>query len=141
MIRESEQKPEPAKQPPPLGTGIKGNGPDGYGLSDKPGNGRIGGSGNGAGTKWRAYASEIASNIQQAMQHNPRTRAANLTVNVRVWPDSRSKAARAQLATSTGDPQLDRAIRDEILSGIVLSDPPPADMPLPVTLRIAARRP
>jgi outer membrane biosynthesis protein TonB len=140
MIKEDQAKAEPPKDEPPLGTGIKGDGPDSYGLSDKAGNGRIGGN-SGNGSKWGWYASQVQSRIQEAMQRNRKTRSASLSVSVRVWPDSTGRIARAQLAGSTGDSGLDAAIRDEILTGLQLQEPPPAGMPAPITLRLAARRP
>ncbi|MFZ3375722.1 MAG: hypothetical protein WA183_09230, partial [Chthoniobacterales bacterium] len=60
MIKEEQPKEAPPKDEPPLGTGIKGDGPDSFGLSDKPGNGRIGGN-NGNGSKWGWYASQVQS--------------------------------------------------------------------------------
>ena len=111
-----------------------------FGLSDKPGNGRFGGERR-KGTKWAWYASQVQSRIQQALQQNRKTRSASLSVNVRVWPDATGRINRAQLASSTGDPSLDAAIRDEVLTGLQLDQPPPTDMPAPITLRLAARRP
>ncbi len=140
MIKEDQPKSEPPKEEPPLGTGIKGEGPDSYGLGDKAGNGRIGGD-RGNGSKWGWYASQVQSRIQEAMQRNRKTRSASLTVNVRVWPDGAGRIARAQLAGSTGDPALDGAIRDEVLTGLQLQEPPPPGMPSPITLRLMARRP
>ena len=74
------------------------------------------------------------------MQRNRKTRAARLNVTVKVWPDSSGRVARAQMTGSTGDPSLDSAIRDEVLNGLQLQPPPPG-MPMPITLRLAARRP
>ena len=139
MIKEEAPKEAPPKDEPPLGTGIKGDGPDSFGLSDKPGNGRIGGGGN--GSKWGWYASQVQSRIQQALQQNRKTRTANMNIKVQVWPDSTGRISRAQLAGSTGDPSLDSALRDEVLNGLQLQEPPPADMPAPITLRLTAHRP
>jgi len=140
MIKEEQPKEAAPKDEPPLGTGIKGDGAgDNYGLGSGPGTGRIGG--NGDGGKWGWYASQVKSSIEQAMQQNRKTRTASLTVNVRVWPDSSGRISRAQLAGSTGDPALDSALRDEVLSGLQLPEPPPAGMPEPITLRLTARRP
>ena len=139
MIREDQPKEAPPKNEP-LSTGIKGDGPNAFGLSDKPGNGLIGGE-NRKGTKWAWYANQVQSRIQQALQQNRKTRSANMSINVRVWPDVNGRINRAQLASSTGDPLLDVAIRDEILTGLQLEQPPPIDMPKPITLRLAARRP
>jgi protein TonB len=140
MIKEEQPKEAPPKDEPPLGTGIKGDGPDSFGLSDKAGNGRVGGN-NGNGSKWGWYASQVQSRIQQALQQNRKTRTASLSVNVRVWPDATGRINRAQLAGSTGDPTLDSALRDEVLTGLQLQEPPPEGMPAPITLRLTARRP
>jgi outer membrane biosynthesis protein TonB len=139
MIKEDQPKEAPPKNEP-LSTGIKGDGPNSFGLSDKPGNGRVGTDG-GKGTKWAWYANQVQSRVQQALQQNRKTRSASVSVNVRVWPDVNGRINRAQLANSTGDPLLDAAIRDEVLTGLQLDQPPPADMPAPITLRLAARRP
>lgn len=139
MIKEDQPK-EALKEEPALGTGIKGDGPDSFGLNNKPGNGRLGAD-SGRGTKWAWYAGQVQTRIQQALQRNRKTRSASLSVQVRVWPDAGGRINRAQLASSTGDPLLDTAIRDEVLTGLQLEQPPPADMPAPITLRLAARRP
>ena len=138
MIKEDQPKEAPKNEP--LGTGIKGDGPNSFGLSDKPGSGRIG-TESGKGTKWSWYANQVQSRVQQALQQNRKTRSASVTVNVRVWPDMNGRINRAQLANSTGDPLLDAAIRDEVLTGLQLDQPPPTDMPAPITLRLSARRP
>jgi TonB family protein len=137
MIKEEQPKEAPPKDEPPLGTGIKGPGGDNFGLGDKPGNGRIGGD----GSKWGWYASKVQSQIQQALQQNRKTRTASMNVNVRVWADPNGRISRAQLAGSTGDPSLDNALRDEVLTGLQLPEPPPAGMPAPITLHVSARRP
>jgi len=140
MIKEEQPKEAPPKDEPPLGTGIKGDGPDSFGLSDKAGNGRIGGN-NGNGSKWGWYANQVQSRIQQALQQNRKTRTASLGLEVRVWADTTGRINRAQLAGSTGDPALDSALRDEVLTGLQLQEPPPEGMPAPITLRLTARRP
>ena len=137
MIKEEQPKEAPPKDEPPLGTGIKGPGGDNFGLGDKAGNGRIGGD----GSKWGWYASKVQSRIQQALQQNRKTRTASMNVNVRVWADPDGRISRAQLAGSTGDPSLDSTLRDEVLTGLQLPEPPPAGMPAPITLHVTARRP
>jgi outer membrane biosynthesis protein TonB len=135
-----EEQPQEAPKNEPLSTGIKGDGPDSFGLSNKPGNDRFGPE-SAKGTKWRSYATQVQVRIQQALQQNRKTRSARLSVQVRVWPDPSGRIKRAQLAGSTGDVSLDTAIRDEVLTGLQLDQPPPPDMPAPITLRLAARRP
>jgi hypothetical protein len=35
---------------------------------------------------------------------------------------------------------VDTAIENEVLNGLVLNEPPPDDMPMPINLRISARK-
>jgi TonB family protein len=141
-VTEEDTKPEPQAAPAPdLGTGIKGNGPDAFGLSGK-GSGMIGGKGSGGSrSKWGWYAAQVQSGIADALRKNRRTRMANLRVTVRVWPDASGRITRARLGESTGDRALDAAITDEVLTGLQLQEPPPAGMPSPIVLRLTARRP
>ncbi len=138
MIKEEQPREAPKNEP--LSTGIKGDGPDSFGLSNKSGGDRVGPDG-GKATKWRSYATQMQTRIQQALQQNRKTRSASMSVQVRVWPDPSGRIKRAQLAGSTGDALLDAAIRDEVLTGLQLDQPPPPDMPAPITLRVAAHRP
>ncbi len=45
-----------------------------------------------------------------------------------------------KLTASTGDSKLDAAIENEVFNGLVLSEPPPDDMPMPINLRLTARK-
>jgi TonB family protein len=141
---EPKDKPEPPKAEEPIGSNIKGEGNDGFGLS---GNGGIGlGSGLGCGgartgSKYGWYAGQVQGRIQQALRDNRRTRSANMRVEVRIWPDSSGRISRAQIAHSSGDPALDALLQNEILTGLRLPEPPPAGMPLPIVMRLTASRP
>lgn len=141
-------KAQPKADNPPasLATGIKGDGP-GMGLSSS-GNGIGGGNsigaknGDGGGSKFGWYAGQIQSKVTQAMQRNPKTQKASLArLEVRIWPDGTGRVTRAELASSTGDAGVDSAIRDQVLTGLQLQEPPPQGMKLPIVLRLAARRP
>ena len=138
MIKEEAPKEAPPKDEPPLGTGIKGDGPDAYGLGDKAGNGRIGGGGD--GSKWGSYSNQIGARIREALQRNPKTRNANFSIPVRVTADATGRLTRPELLGSTGDPTVDRILRDEILNGLAIPAPPPGYPPW-VQLRVNAKRP
>jgi TonB family protein len=135
---------EPADTPPDLpSTGISGpGGPDGFGLRAGSGSSRggTGGSG-GQRSRWGWYASQVQSKIGEAMRSHRKVKNASLRVEVRIWPNATGRITRAQLAGSTGDPALDAALRDEVLTGLQLSQPPPEGMPSPIVLRLSARRP
>ena len=134
----------------PLGMNATGEGPaDVFGLVGRPGgnpligsgngNGDGDGSGPGGGTRWGWYAGQVQATIRDALQKNPHTRKAAFQVEVRIWPDITGRVARVDLAGSTGHPDVDAAIKEEILTGLQLQEPPPADMPLPIVMRLTGR--
>lgn len=147
-VAEDEPPPEdaPPEAPPSedLGTGITGgNGPD-MGLGSGGGGGnRIGGSGRrGGGSKYGWYAAKVQSSIAEALRRNPSTRKATFSgLQVRIWPDSNGRITRVQLVGTSGNPAVDQAIRSDALTGLQLSEGPPADMPTPIVLRIKALKP
>ena len=136
------------KQSGPLGMNATGEGTgDVFGLVGRPGGnallGSCGGNGDGGGggTRWGWYAGQVQARVADALRKNPHTRSASLRVEVRIWPDTTGRIARVQLVGSTGEPAVDAAIKEEVLTGLQLQEPPPADMPLPIVMRIIARRP
>jgi periplasmic protein TonB len=139
-----EEKPEeePPKPPdqPPLGTNIKGNGAEnGFGLGTSGGNG-LGGQGSGS-SRFGWYAGKVQSRVAEALRGNRKTRTAEMAVEARIWSDATGHITRAQLAGSTGSADLDTAIKNEVLLGLQLSEPPPDGMPMPIVLRLTAKRP
>jgi protein TonB len=142
-----EPKPEPAKdatndQPPgPLSLDAMAQGPgDLFNLGGKPGGSPYGGAG-GGGSRWGWYASIVQAQLESALRANHRTRNASMQVQIRIWADSSGRVTRVQLAASTGDPELDAVIRNDVFGSLVLREPPPKDMPMPMVTRITARRP
>ena len=136
-----EDNPTPAQEDPGLSTNIVGgNGPD-LGLRAGSGNGnrnRIG-SGRRSG-KWDHYAVSVQKTIAETLRHNSGVRHATFSLQVRVWADPTGRITRAALAGSSGDPAVDNAIKNNALAGLQLPEPPPADMPMPITMRISARK-
>lgn len=142
-----EPKNEPVKdaksdEPPgPLSLDAKGEGPgDLFNLGGKPG-GSAYGAGGGGGSRWGWYASMVQTQIESALRSNRRTRNASMQVQIRLWADGSGRVTRVQLVSSTGDAELDAAIRSEVFGGLVLREPPPKDMPMPMVTRVTARRP
>lgn len=153
---EKPAEPQPAPAEPPaeaVGTSIKGDGPNNFGIGYSRTGGGAGviggtGTGNGAGagggvggSRWGWYAGKVQTQIRSALLANGKTRAAAMRITVRVWADAAGKVVRAQLVEGTGDTRLDAAIRDEVLNAITLSEPPPEGMPMPIVMRITGRRP
>ncbi len=136
-------KPAPEKPPEGLGTNNKGPGPGLAGLGTS-GNGVIGGNGlggKGGGNAGSWYASKVQSKVAEALRNHRKTRSAKLRVEVRVWPDRTGRLSRVELAGSTGDSTMDAILRDEVLSGIQITEAPPQGMSGSILLRITANRP
>lgn len=143
-----EPKPEPPKDSPPaaLGTAIKGDGgADGFGLAPGGGNGMIGGSGNGNGRRGGSafgwYASQVQSSIADAVRRNDKTKFASGQRTARIWVDSTGRVTRVTISGGGGEADVNAALNNEVLSGLQLREAPPANMPMPIVLRISAQRP
>lgn len=100
-----------------------------------------GGGGGGGGSKWGWYASIVQAQIEAALRANDKTRHAVMRVRVRLWPDPTGRITRVQLVSSTGNNELDAVIRDQVLSGMTLREPPPREMPMPIVMQVTARSP
>lgn len=143
----AEDEPPPDDTPPDappsddLSTGIAGNGPD-MGLSSGGGgSGRIGGNGRkGGGSKWGYYAAKVQNSIAAALRRNPSTKSATFSMQVKVWADSSGRITRAQLVGTSGNAAVDQAIKNQVLAGLQLPEPPPDGMPMPINMRITARK-
>jgi periplasmic protein TonB len=143
MIEEVKEEEAPAEPTPQVETALKGSGNTGMTLK----------SGNGSGVftnrntvsaerlRWSAYAGQVKSRIGQVLESHPKTRKASMQLVVHVWLDDTGRITRAKLDGSSSDSALDAAIRDEILPGLQISGPPPQGMPMPINMRITARRP
>jgi protein TonB len=142
MIENEKEDEAPPDPTPVVDTAVKGPGAGPIPVASGNRN-FLGGRKGGASTKtiWHAYAGQVQSAIASALRGNHRTRHANARVEVRIWANATGRVTRAQLARSTGDQALDSAIRDEILTGLQLHAPPPPGMPMPIVLRVTARRP
>ena len=149
MVEQPPVKPQEAKpkaeakidKPPGL-PGPKASGPPSdFGIGGSGGNGGGLGGGDGGQSKFGWYAEEVQNRIAEALHQNSKTQNATLQLKIRIWADSSGRITRAELAGSSGDPAVDAAIRNEVLIGLQLADPPPQDMPMPIIMRVIARRP
>lgn len=142
-VEENEPKPdERPKEAPAASTGIKGSGTDAFGLRGGGSNGLGGEPRRGSNSKWGWYAGQVQGRIASALRSHARTRNSRFDgLTVRIWADNTGRVTRAALGSSSGDAALDAALRNEILTGLQLTEAPPAGMPMPIVLRVSARRP
>lgn len=130
------------EEPPgPLALDAKAVGPaDLFNLGSKVGGSPYGGRG-GGGSRWGWYASIVQTQIEAALRGNEKTKHAVMQLQVRLWADSTGRISRVELASSTGNAELDTVIRNEVLGRLTLREPPPNDMPMPMVTRVTARKP
>jgi periplasmic protein TonB len=134
-------KPQPQKAPQPDSalTAPAGPGANNFGLQAGDGSGtQIGGKG-GGGSPFAGYAFVVQQMVQQTLQRDEDTRKGHYSAVVALWIAADGTIARSQIITSAGKPELDAAIT-HALQGASLQ-PPPADMPQPINLRIGAIAP
>ena len=133
----------PTGAPGPIHTGIGGpSGNPDLGLG--PGNDGPGGPGNGDGpygSKYGSYLSQVQQRVADALRSNPHTRKSSMNVIVRIWPDATGRITRTTISGAAIDAALRNALQNGVLAGLQLSEPPPADMPLPIVMRLSVQRP
>lgn len=139
-IATPQKAPQPTPDHPPpsqqLGLDAKGGaGGDAFGLAARPGGQDITGEG-GSAFSW--YAGLLKDQILNQLGAQPEARANSYTVVVSVWVGGDGTVQRVQIAQSSGDPERDHSIESALTRLGRLSQPPPADMPEPITLRIVS---
>jgi len=157
-IEEKVETPKPDPQadkapdaPPPgpnLGLDSQGvAGSDGFGLaarkggSDLIGGPTLGGGGGAAplANRFAWYGALIKERIQESVARDKALSTGDYRINVNVWVDAKGVVTRAELVGSTGDTQLDDALKLALRSLPPLREGAPGDMPQPIKLRITAR--
>lgn len=131
-------QPTPDHQPPPqqLGLDAKGGaGSDAFGLAARPGGQDIIGQGASAFV-W--YAGLLKDQILNQLGAQADVRSTTYSVVVSVWITDDGTIQRVRIAQSSGDEQRDHSIEEALTRLGRLSQPPPADMPEPITLRIVS---
>jgi periplasmic protein TonB len=122
-----------------VGSRVGGAGLGGFGGGNCEGKNCGGGEG---GSRFGWYAAIVQSQIQAALSANRKTRFAEIKgVTLNLWIDGAGRVTRVQLASSTGNAEVDSALRNEALVGVTLREAPPKDMPMPVVARVTERRP
>ena len=140
MIKQEEEKEEEPDTTPVIDTAVKGPASGGLQIAQQRRGNFFGKRPESGKTKWGWYAAQVQTTIVDALKRNPRTKKANARLEVRIWADrSTGRIIRATLGSSTGDPALDSAIV-EAIKGAQLQQPPPEEMPMPIVMRVTARR-
>ncbi|MDE1923072.1 MAG: TonB C-terminal domain-containing protein [Gammaproteobacteria bacterium] len=132
-------EPKPAEAPPsqPLGIDAAGTaGTDAFGLAARSGGQDIIGSGNGA-FGW--YTTIVKNSVLDRLSDDERIRHGSYSVLVRVWVAADGRITKVALARPSGNRDTDEFIVQDLERLPRLSDPPPLEMPQPITLEVASR--
>jgi protein TonB len=145
-LPEPEKVPEEQPAPPAgeqLGVDGKANGSDGFGLASRPG-GRdittLGANGaGGVGSPYAWYSGVIQREVQKALMRNPKLRAGDYRVVVKLWFSQDGAVTRAELAGSSGQAEVDEQLRLALSDLPPIHERPPEGMPQPLRLRVTSR--
>jgi protein TonB len=131
------------KQAPDLAKQITINGPaqagnDSFNIGAGEGGGMVGsGGGTGGGGSYEQYLSFA---LQEAIQHDDRTRRLVFNVRVNLWLSSVGEVTRAELVNSSGSQSTDHALID-VLRTVRVDTPPPSSLAMPVRVAMRGYRP
>jgi protein TonB len=143
-IEEPEPEPEPEQQadePPPgedLGVDAEGAaGSDAFGLVGKKGGRGLIGGGGGNAIIWygQQLQRQIADELREKLSQG-KARDKKISVIANIWIGADGSVSRAELDTSSGDGDVDEAVRSALGSLRSRLKPPPENMPQPVKIRI-----
>lgn len=138
---EPQEQAENNDEPPPsenLGVDAEGGaGTDGFGLVGNKGGANLIGSG--GGSKFRWYARQVEQQLQSKLADDERLKRLNYRVTVMFWLSPSGLVERYELDGSTGNSDIDRALRQALADLRGFGQAPPEGMPQPVGLRINSR--
>ncbi len=138
-------QPKPADQPKPEPDqqikmeGEAGDGPSPFAAGTVTQEYAGGEVGAGNGLQFTFYTRLLQERIQRTLQQDQMLKGIDFRVVVRVWLDDRGGLLRSELVGASGDAEIDRALRTAMSEIPSVGEPPPANMPQPVTLRITNR--
>jgi periplasmic protein TonB len=141
-VPDPQQQPDPvaSDEPPPgdqLGVDAQGTGAgDGFGLVGRPGGRDLLATG---GSVFAWYGGLVKDEILQRLTNDSKVRSGSYSVAVRIWVKHNGQIERATLVGSSGDRERDRAIERVLTQMTQLPQPPPANMPQPINLKIVSR--
>lgn len=141
-IDRSPPSPEPKSDAPPGPPGLDAQGEgagDGFGLAGRPGGSEFGGGGGGGGTRFGWYYGKVRDRVYDAIQRRQRLRDSATEVTAQLWLSPSGSIERVALLDTTGKRDLDQLYLDSLKSMAAIGEPPPADLPQPVHIRLGAR--
>jgi protein TonB len=143
-VPKPDQAPDKAADAPPPGPNLAvdaagGAGGDSFGLVGRKGGSDLIGGGGGGGSRFGWYGALVKDRIQETVGKDKKLRDADFRVLVNVWINTSGAVTRAELVDSTGNAELDSALKAALRNMPPIREGAPGDMPQPIKLRITAR--
>jgi protein TonB len=139
-VHEPKPDPTPSNEPPPgqrLGLDADGSaGGDAFGLLANKGGRDLLAAG---GSAYVWYAGLLKDQILDQLNSDRLARQGAYSLMVRVWVRGDGSIDRMSIVQGSGNRERDSAIEAALSRISRLSQPPPADMPEPISLRIVSR--
>jgi protein TonB len=136
---EPEPAPKDSEPPPeqPLGIDAEGSaGGDAFGLAARSGGSDlIGGNGH-AAFAW--YTNRLKDAVVERLNADSRIGSKKFSLSVRVWIEPDGRIKEMKLVSTTGNRELDERIEADLVSLARLGEPPPLEMPQPISLKIVS---
>lgn len=131
-----DNTPAPADQP--LGLDAEGSaGGDAFGLAARRGGSDlVGGNGN---SPFGWYEKRIADTIRERLSGIACAKAAKGSLSLHLVIDAEGKFRDVQLATTTGNRQVDQCIDSALVAMPPMGDPPPPGMPAQINIKVVSR--
>ncbi|HUA81759.1 MAG TPA: TonB family protein [Dyella sp.] len=136
-VEAPKQAPDVAKQITINGPAQAGN--DAFNIGAGEGGGMVG-SGGGNGVGGASYEQYLSYALQEAVQHDDRTRRLVFDVRINLWLSPDGAVMRAQLIKPSGAQATDQALLD-VLRGVRIDTPPPPNLSMPVRIAMRGYRP
>ena len=130
-------KPEPDQQLKMEGEA--GDGPSPFASGEVTQEYSGGDIGSGNGLQFSFYTNLLQQRIQANLQRNRDLKRVDFRIVMKVWLDSTGALTRSELVGTTGTAQTDEELRRAMNAMPRVGEPPPSNMPQPITLRITNR--
>lgn len=142
--KEPEQAPEQSEEPPGDQLGVDadgGAGSDAFGLAARKGGRSLLGGTAGSVIHW--YGGQVRQTLVDelhALLEDTPARKTGYSATLEIWIGPDGRLSRAELAGSSGKPEVDQAIRNALPRlRLAMPKPPPENMPQPVKIRVTSR--
>lgn len=146
--KEAPKEPEskPAETPPAETLkmeGAAGDGPSPFqsgAVNNEYKGGAVATIGSDGGVKYRWYAGLVKSQIERAIERDKKLTQGQYKIVVSVWLKPNGQFERLSVEQSDTTPEIEQGIREALNDLPAMQESPPENMPMPIRLRISAKK-